>query len=198
MSDIELEFSTPQMCADDRCTGQIDTEGKCSECGSLAEDLGHSDKGQEFKDTSPPVDIEHRELCPDGGCIGVLGADGSCKECGRVGASVTSDPRLRGLNPSEDEDECSEDEDDECSEDEDDECSEEEDDECSEDEDSVEDDSHEDDSEFLDNDNEEAELAVDTKGDLPPDFADRRLCPDGSCIGVVSDDGRCPECGSVA
>ena len=25
--------------------------------------------------------------------------------------------------------------------------------------------------------------------------ADRRLCPDGSCIGVVGSDGRCRTCG---
>jgi hypothetical protein len=28
-----------------------------------------------------------------------------------------------------------------------------------------------------------------------PDFTDRRLCPDDSCIGVLGDDGRCRECG---
>lgn len=27
------------------------------------------------------------------------------------------------------------------------------------------------------------------------DFEDRRLCPDGACIGVLDEHGRCPECG---
>lgn len=32
----------------------------------------------------------------------------------------------------------------------------------------------------------------------PADFADRRLCPDGACIGVVGTDGTCGVCGAVA
>ena len=28
--------------------------------------------------------------------------------------------------------------------------------------------------------------------------AKRRLCPDGACIGVIGDDGRCRECGRTA
>lgn len=39
------------------------------------------------------------------------------------------------------------------------------------------------------------------KGDLPEppsDFDDRRLCPDGACIGVIGPDGRCKECGTPA
>src|SRR3990170_3139005 len=29
------------------------------------------------------------------------------------------------------------------------------------------------------------------------DFASRRLCPDGSCIGVIGADGRCKVCGKA-
>lgn len=29
----------------------------------------------------------------------------------------------------------------------------------------------------------------------PVDFASRKLCSDGSCIGVIGTDGRCKECG---
>jgi hypothetical protein len=46
----------------------------------------------------------------------------------------------------------------------------------------------------------ELEAAV-LQGDLPPapdDFADRSLCPDGACIGVIGSDGRCSECGRSA
>ena len=44
---------------------------------------------------------------------------------------------------------------------------------------------------------EELEAKI-TKGDIPAapaDFADRRLCPDGGCIGVIGKDGKCKECG---
>ncbi len=30
----------------------------------------------------------------------------------------------------------------------------------------------------------------------PDDFEDRELCPDGACVGVIGDDGRCRECGA--
>lgn len=30
------------------------------------------------------------------------------------------------------------------------------------------------------------------------DWASRRLCPDGNCIGVIGPDGRCKECGRNA
>lgn len=43
-----------------------------------------------------------------------------------------------------------------------------------------------------------AEPAPGSDGDADPDFADRRLCPDESCIGVLGDDGRCRECGKAA
>jgi hypothetical protein len=32
----------------------------------------------------------------------------------------------------------------------------------------------------------------------PEDFEDRQLCPDGSCIGVIGDDGVCRVCGRDA
>ncbi len=32
----------------------------------------------------------------------------------------------------------------------------------------------------------------------PDDFEERQLCRDGSCIGVIGDDGRCKVCGSAA
>jgi hypothetical protein len=49
---------------------------------------------------------------------------------------------------------------------------------------------------------EEAALAERPEGAAPPegaeaedDFADRRLCPDGACIGVIGWDDRCKVCG---
>lgn len=38
------------------------------------------------------------------------------------------------------------------------------------------------------------------KGDMmpaPEGFEERRLCPDGTCIGLLGKDGRCGECGGV-
>lgn len=34
--------------------------------------------------------------------------------------------------------------------------------------------------------------------DAPEPFDDRELCPDGACVGVIGDDGRCRECGRAA
>lgn len=39
--------------------------------------------------------------------------------------------------------------------------------------------------------NKEESLA----GDAAAEWADRRLCSDGNCIGVIGPDGRCNECG---
>ncbi|MBL4632762.1 MAG: hypothetical protein JKY56_02760 [Kofleriaceae bacterium] len=188
MSDIEDEFNdtnaeqvdTDLRCSEPQCTGKM-IDGQCDECDAGIE---VSALGSAFvisgEDGGPDVDLDHRRLCPDGGCIGVLGPDGSCKECGHVGDDVTSDPRLRGLTLSQyDDDSDEDDEDDECDQDDDD-------DEWDEDDDE----SHEDDDSDGNGD--------DSRDDLPSTFADRRLCPDGACIGVVGTDGSCPECGSVA
>jgi hypothetical protein len=85
-----------------------------------------------------------RELCPDEACIGLIGADGRCKECGRVGTSAHTHSRNRGLRVDSDDG-----------------------------------------------------GTPDTPGE-PDSFADRRLCPDDACIGVLDAAGRCQECGKVA
>lgn len=33
--------------------------------------------------------------------------------------------------------------------------------------------------------------------EIPFDPATRRLCPDGSCVGILDRDGRCSECGTA-
>ncbi len=49
---------------------------------------------------------------------------------------------------------------------------------------------------------EDAELlaaATDMAASLPDEAAvDRKLCPDGACVGVIGDDGHCKLCGKVA
>ena len=46
------------------------------------------------------------------------------------------------------------------------------------------------------------EAPVDVKHELlatrEPEWIDRKLCPDGSCIGVIGDDGKCRVCGRSA
>ncbi|MBT8493639.1 MAG: hypothetical protein KJO07_11315, partial [Deltaproteobacteria bacterium] len=32
----------------------------------------------------------------------------------------------------------------------------------------------------------------------PDDWEERKLCPDGGCIGVIAEDGKCTECGQPA
>ena len=36
------------------------------------------------------------------------------------------------------------------------------------------------------------------EGDGDDDWSNRRLCPDGNCIGVIGPDGKCKECGRPA
>ena len=44
----------------------------------------------------------------------------------------------------------------------------------------------------------EANVIAHDHVEAPDDFDDRALCPDGSCIGVIGDDGRCRVCGRTA
>ena len=39
------------------------------------------------------------------------------------------------------------------------------------------------------------EAAPEDDDEGPVDFASRKLCSDGTCIGVIGPDGRCKECG---
>ena len=43
---------------------------------------------------------------------------------------------------------------------------------------------------------EKAKVVAQPEG--PDDFDDRKLCPDGGCIGVIGDDGKCRVCGRAA
>lgn len=47
----------------------------------------------------------------------------------------------------------------------------------------------------VDEDDDEEE-APETDAEEPPvEWAERKVCPDGACIGVIGDDGRCKVCG---
>ena len=120
-----------------------------------------------------PFDASDRTLCEDPACIGVVAQDGRCGDCGRRGpqdAQAVSHPGQTGLDAvlEKPNGEDGEGEDDEG-----------EDDEGKDDE--GEDDEGEDD--LCDQDEADAE------------FENRRLCPEPSCIGVLSHEGRCGLCG---
>lgn len=162
MSSLD-ESHARQLCPDSACIGVLRADLSCPECGavaSAADAAADRDADATHRSEDPAVDLRYRSLCPDGTCIGLLGADGRCKECGRVGAEVTTDPRLRGLKEV-----------------------------AAEDRDPV--------------TPTEAPTTTDFAADspffeTPPEFTNRRLCPDGTCIGLIGTAGTCNECGIVA
>jgi hypothetical protein len=116
---------------------------------------------------------DQRMLCPDGGCVGVIGTDGTCKVCGRA-APGWGDERNRGLaaEPPDDDD-----------------------------------DDDDDDDELADEASNEAQVSGGARpeargpaeGDrVGDDWDQRALCPDGGCVGVIGDDGKCTVCGRSA
>jgi hypothetical protein len=122
---------------------------------------------------------DQRQLCPDGGCVGVIGADGTCKVCGRA-APNWGDERTRGLNPPED---------------------------GAADHDEDDDDDDGDDGDAGDRDAGDRDAGDGDAGDRgdavaasssPEGWAERRLCPDGACIGLLGPDGKCKVCGRAA
>lgn len=106
-----------------------------------------------------------RRLCSDGNCIGVIGPDGKCKECGLLHEDTVETATTPAEAPPESQETAPA---------------------------------------------SEAKPATDTdapgvsdatpapseeKLDEDDDWANRQLCPDGNCIGVIGPDGKCKECG---
>jgi hypothetical protein len=129
---------------------------------------------------------DQRQLCPDGACTGLIGADGLCKVCGRV-APNWGDERKRGLDATVDDDLDEDDDDDDDDHDDDD------------DEDGDEDDDGEEEPDDREAGVESTKAAASS---APPkskaSWQERQLCTDGSCIGVIGDDGKCRVCGKKA
>jgi len=122
-------------------------------------------------DTINDEEWENRQLCSDGNCIGVIGPDGLCTECGKPGEKGAT-PREEATPPAEAE-AAPEDE--------------------AEVPDSV--------AEAPDIVDEEAAAEAPETPEMPgyeDDWENRRLCPDGNCIGVIGPDGKCKECGRPA
>lgn len=215
-----------QLCPDGDCIGLIGPEGRCKECGREAEPAaadatepepgdpgepgddpaaeGEAEADGEAVESDPepgggdedeaangeqpaaaesepklPAPVARdpesdefvlRELCPNGGCIGLIGPDGRCKECGEPGRSARLDPRRRGMLTDRELDEDAG----EVAEPEPEEPAEEEEEE------------------------DEGEGETDGLPPADPAFAERQLCPDGECIGIIGSEGRCRECGRSA
>ncbi len=131
---------------------------------------------------------DQRELCPDGSCVGVIGSDGHCKVCSRAAINWGNE-RDRGLKTAAAVAETEEADDDLEDEDDDDEY-------------------EDDDGEEAGGDDDEYEDDEDPLDALDPstpsliggaaEWNDRQLCIDGSCVGVIGEDGTCKVCGKAA
>ena len=209
------DWDRRELCPDGSCTGLIGPEGTCKVCGHVAPNWGDErkrgtldddaddDDADDDSDDADPIkpatrveigggEWSARTLCPDGGCVGVIGADGKCKVCGKSAGAAAKVVADEG-----DDAELEDDEGDEADdyEDEDDE---------GEDEDEDEDDEGElaAAADALAGVASSAELAsakslADVENADESDD-DRKLCPDGACIGVIGPDGKCKVCGKEA
>lgn len=113
ITDVESEETSERVCCpDDLCTGALDHEGRCGECGRVfaqyarepaqrseeprseeprVESDGESDGEGEapaypaaYREAPPTEEVEpERECCDDDLCTGALGPDGVCGTCGR-------------------------------------------------------------------------------------------------------------------
>ncbi len=117
-------------------------------------------------------DFAQRRLCPDGSCTGIIGPDGRCTVCGRLVETPEPAPQGAGEAPANEPRGLAE----------------------------------------TAHDDPAPQSAQSTKqtagpdqrkpgqaeGDEEDEFESRRLCPDGSCTGIIGPDGRCTECGRLA
>jgi hypothetical protein len=184
------DWDRRELCPDGGCTGLIGPEGTCKVCGRAAPNWGDErkrgtqdlqDDEEDAADDDPikpatPVAIgggewNTRALCPDGACVGLIGSDGKCKVCGT--AANPSD-FIASAPDDDDDDEYVDDE-------------------------------------YEDDDDELAAAADELAGIAPPaevatatamaegaDEDDRKLCPDGACVGLIGADGKCKVCGKEA
>lgn len=82
MTNEDFDIDQRRLCSDGSCTGLLDEDGRCKECGKDA-----LDEAVVTVTAAPTAteedDFETRQLCSDGSCTGILGPDGRCKECGK-------------------------------------------------------------------------------------------------------------------
>ena len=203
------EWDRRELCPDGNCTGLIGPEGTCKVCGRAAPNWGEerkrgletaAEEDDEYEDDDeeetpdpivPGVKVETstwsaRSLCPDGACIGLIGPDGKCKECGKTGVPGGADAEDEY---EEDDEYADEDDGDEEYEDEDDE-GDEQDDELAAAADEL--------AGIAPSDEVERVDAIAKSAADDEDEGDRKLCPDGACIGLIGPDGTCKTCGKAA
>lgn len=218
------EWDQRQLCPDGACVGVIGPDGTCKTCGRVAPDWGDerrrglvaTDDGGKDGDAagaggeedeiapSAPALIgeaavwQRRRLCPDGACIGLLGPDGTCKVCGKsASAAATAEEEAEAAA---DQEAAAEAGDEEAAAGEeaaasDEETNEEEEEEGEGEEEEGEGEGEEEE-ENEGEDEDEGDADAEGKGDS--DLGDRKLCPDGACIGVIGPDSRCKVCGKEA
>ena len=120
----------------------------------------------------PSFNPRGRRLCPDGECVGLVGPDGHCRVCGTFDDGAAAALAAPGVGASVFAGGCATD-----------------------------DDSDADgqvrveDMDSGHNIGEHDLLVADGAGGFDPG---RRLCAEGSCVGVIGADGRCKECGREA
>ena len=104
-----LGWENRRLCPDESCIGIIGPDGRCTECGRLADSVSEQEPSDDRvhptldqRPDPPPApsaaeteetgkrpepleddDWQSRRLCPDESCIGIIGPDGRCTECGR-------------------------------------------------------------------------------------------------------------------
>ncbi len=145
-----------------------------------------------------PAEWNERRLCKDGACIGVIGPDGKCKVCGTPAGRGTPAPAPMTTAPTPATAVAADDDDDDGDDDETDA------------DDDGDDDGDDDDETDGDDEGADAELtaaAADLAAVASPDAVaklptaedlERKLCPDGACVGVIGADGHCKLCGKAA
>jgi hypothetical protein len=137
-------------------------------------------KEDEQETSLSDTDWDNRILCSDDNCIGVIGPDGHCKECGKefegsLPEAIVSDQESQPDESRSDQESQP--------------------DESRSDQESQPDESRD----SADIDAQPQSSADITSGEKTKsgDWANRQLCSDGNCIGVIGPDGRCKECGKA-
>ena len=90
-SDSDIDLENRVLCGDESCTGIIDSDGRCTECGkAFEESKAQAEANTKRKSRedhtdyeSEHIDLENRVLCGDESCTGIIGPDGRCTECGK-------------------------------------------------------------------------------------------------------------------
>jgi len=213
------DWDRRELCPDGSCTGLIGPEGTCKVCGRVApnwgeerkrgtqdvadDDADEDDEDEDEDDAAEPDPIKpatkvaigggewaSRALCPDGGCVGLIGPDGTCKVCGKVGVV----PAAADAATTDDDDEDYDDDDEDN--DSDDGDGDDADDDVDDHDDSIDDElaAAADELAGVASVSEVASANSIAKAAESEDEDNRKLCPDGACIGVIGPDGKCKIC----